>query len=88
MTKELAVGSIESKEFVVTWDSLKAKKLRMTLGIRRRAKANTGGEPNFHTSIPYVPTKGGPRCCYAGSVALTRFRKFVKTHLKKLIFII
>jgi hypothetical protein len=46
LTKERAVGSIESKEFV-TGDSLKAKKLRMTLSRRRRAKANTGGRPRL-----------------------------------------
>jgi hypothetical protein len=41
-----AVGSIESKEFV-TGDSLKAKKLRIALSRRRRAKANTGGRPRL-----------------------------------------
>lgn len=46
LTKERAVGSIESKEFV-TGDSLKAKKLRMTLSRRRRAKAKTGGRPRL-----------------------------------------
>lgn len=40
------MGSFESKEFV-TGDSLKAKKLRMTLSRRRRAKANTGGRPRL-----------------------------------------